>query len=304
MDKKEMLAGILSGKLDMKKSLGKFSTRELAVWLTDYTKELVAFAGSKVVPILNSVPPQSENEGIFTGIFLRIYLWMKSLVILNHSSHIQGVAVALRSMFELFLDLKILANDNNGEYYERYIAFNEIEMFNEARKKVEFYESHFPQKGEKILLQQYISDQARIDRIISNLQRFWPRISISDTKKIHHWHNKDVRGKAADFGTDYEEIYVEFYSRLSSIVHGSGLDFFRKLQKEHFESYYSFCHQTAHKFFIEAIILVAQKMGIDKAWEHEGFYKQLKKVEKDNSWKFLLNKIEQIEEQQKEVEVK
>lgn len=296
MDKKSTLDALLSGKLEVKDALGKITTRDLAESLFDYTKQLVGYADSKVISILSSSTTRSENEGILVGIFYRIYLWMKSLIALDNNSHIQGVAVALRSLFELFLDLKFLANYKKGECFEKYIAFSEIEMFKEGTKKVQFFEQNFPQKIEKYFLQkQFITNPERINRITSNLKKFWAIDDIRDLGKIQHWSKKKVRDRAAELGIEYEEIYIEFYSRLSSIVHGSGLEFFRKLNKEHFESYFSFCHQTAQRIFIEAMKNIASIMGIDKAWEHEEFYKKLDELKKENLWKFLLYKLEQSE---------
>jgi hypothetical protein len=299
MDKKEKLLALLRGRLSARKALGERAARTLANTSFAYTMHLYEFAKEKLVSILNSSPRKNETEGIFVGIFLRMYLWMETLVALNRSSYIQGVAVAFRSLFELFLDLKILADDKTGECYERYIAFSEIEMFNAGQKKVNFYERYFPEKTDKYLIQkQFIMDPGKIKKITSNLMRFWPRDDIGDLGKIKHWSSKNVRERAAQFGTEYELIYIEYYYQLNQIVHGSGLEFFRRLNKEHFEYYYAFCHEAAQSIFIEAMKIVAKQMGLDKAWEHEGFYKKLGELKNENMLDFIANIIKELENQE------
>lgn len=295
MEKQEKLTALLSGKLSAREALGKKAARTLAKTFFAYTKQLFQFAKNNLVFKLISSPRKNENEGVFVGIFLRMYLWMESLAALDRPSHFQGVAVALRSLFELFLDLKILADDKNGECYEKYIAFSEIEMFKEGLKKVKFYDQNYPEKTEKYFIQkQFTTDPERIKRITSNLKRFWPKDNIDDLGKIKHWTKMDARCRAGKIGIEYEEIYVEFYYQLSTIVHGSGLEFFRKLDKEQFEAYYAFCHETVHRIFIEAMKIVVKKMEFDKTWEQEGLYKKLDELKDENMKVFLTNIKEEL----------
>lgn len=301
MDKKKIIEALLNGKMSVRKALGRRASRTLAETSYTYSKQLFEYAQNKVVRFLTNSPHKNENEGIFIGIFLRMYLWMESLVALNRSSHIQGVAVALRSMFELFLDLKILDEDKTGESYTKYIAFSEIEMFREGSKKVKFFEQNYPQKTEKYFIQkQFIEDPVRIERIAANLKNLWELDGIKDIGKLNHWTHMRTQKRTTQVGIEYEEIYIEFYQRLSQIVHGSGLEFFRKLNKEHFESYYAFCHETAQKLFIEAMKIIAKKVEIDKAWEHEGFYKKLDELKNQNMYTFLINIMQELENQEKD----
>ncbi|MCJ7483091.1 MAG: DUF5677 domain-containing protein [Thermodesulfovibrionales bacterium] len=284
----------------MREALGERAARILAKTFYAYTKQLFQFAKNNLALKLISSPRKSENEGVFVGIFLRMYLWMESLTALDRPSHFQGVAVALRSLFELFLDLKMLADDENGECYEKYIAFSEIEMFREGSKKVKFYERNYPEEKEKYFFQnQFTTDPERIKRITENLKRFWPKDDINDLGKIKHWTKMDARGRAGKIGKEYEKIYVDFYSQLSEIVHGSGLEFFRKLDKEQFEAYYAFCHETVHKIFIDAIKIVVKKLEFDKTWEQEGLYKKLDELKDENMMVFQTNIEEELENQQK-----
>ena len=296
MDEKEILGAILSGKMSAREALGTGAARTLAKTAYAYSQQLFEFAKGRLVQFLTSSPSQNENEGVFVGIFLRMYLWMESLVALNKNTHIQGVAVSLRALFELFLDLKILDEDKTGECYKKYIAFSEIEMFREGSKRVQFFEQNFPKNTEKYFIQkQFITNSERINRITSNLKQFWAIDDIKGIGSLKHWTKKHARDRAAQVGIEYEEIYIEFYQRLSQIVHGSGLEFFRKLDKEQFEAYYAYCHQTAQRVFIEAMKIVAKKMKLDKAWEHEDFFKRLDELKNENMGTFLINIIEELE---------
>lgn len=300
MNKQETLSALSNGQLNLREALGERAARILAKTFYAYTKQLFQFAKNNLALKLISSPRKSENEGVFVGIFLRMYLWMESLTALDRPSHFQGVAVALRSLFELFLDLKMLADDENGECYEKYIAFSEIEMFREGSKKVKFYERNYPEEKEKYFFQnQFTTDPERIKRITENLKRFWPKDDINDLGKIKHWTKMDARGRAGKIGKEYEKIYVDFYSQLSEIVHGSGLEFFRKLDKEQFEAYYAFCHETVHKIFIDAIKIVVKKLEFDKTWEQEGLYKKLDELKDENMMVFQTNIEEELENQQK-----
>ncbi len=300
MDKKETLDAMLKGKLDVKRALGDISTRDIAEAQFDFSKEITKFANEKIIAIVTTTEAQSEDEGILRAIFFRMYFWMKSLIELDNKNHIQAVAVILRSMFELFLDLKLLISNEEGNCFDKYKAFSEIEMFKEGKRKVQFIEEHYPEKKDKIFLRkQYIENQERIDRITINLKNYWEIDSISDIGKLRHWTKKDAAQRALDVGLEYKEMYVEYYSQLSSIAHGSYLEFFRRLQSEHFESFYSYCHEAAQRIFIEAIKTFASKLEIDKAWERDGFYKLLDKLKNENMWRFLIYKLEKLGEQEK-----
>ncbi|MCJ7484090.1 MAG: DUF5677 domain-containing protein [Thermodesulfovibrionales bacterium] len=299
MDKKTIFEAVMRGEIEIKDAIGQLTSSDLAESSFYYTKELASFSGSKVISILKSSTKKSKKEEILVNIYYRIFLWMKSLVALNHTSHIQGVAAALRSMFELFLDLKSLACDEDGKNIEKYIAFGEIEMFNAAKRKVKFFEEKCPKKKEKCFLQnEFITNPERIENITKNSKQFWEIDNISKLGDIRRW-SKDSRAKAEDLGVEYEEIYVEFYWQLSSIIHGSGLEFFRKLKFEHYESFFAYLHETSQKIFIEATKIIAAVMGIDKAWAHEGFYKKLEELKKECIWRFFLHKLEQLEKQKK-----
>ncbi len=296
---------MLKGELDVRRALGKISTRDIAEAQFDYTKKITRFANEKIIAIITTTEAQSEDEGILRAIFFRMYFWMNSLIELDNKNHIQTIAVILRSIFELFLDLKLLILNNEGNCFEKYKAFSEIEMFKEGKKKVQFFEEHYPEKKNKYYLRkQFIENPERIDRITTNLKVLWNIDGISGVRELRHWTKKNASERALAVGVEYKEMYVEYYSQLSSIAHGSYLEFFRRLQSEHFESFYSYCHEAAQRIFVEAIKAFASKMEIDKAWERDGFYKLLGELKNENMWNFLIYKLEKLEEQQKNSEQK
>lgn len=295
MSTESKLRDLLNGKLSVEEALDKITPREIGDCLFDYSKKLIEFSNTKVIMLLNNLSDRNQKEDVFINIYNRMYLWMNSLVALNHLQHLQGLAPVTRSLFELLLDIKLLSRDDTGQYLNKYISFDEIEMYSAAEKRVSFYEKNFPQKKEEYFIQKvYMDDRERRVRIEENSGKYWGR-DLSEMKKIRHWSMMNVRDRANKIGIEYEEIYIKLYYYLSSIVHGYGLSFFRNLRKEHFESFYYYCHEASQKFFIEATKIIASLMKIDQAWEHENLYQKLDDLKNDNMWKFLIYKIEKTE---------
>ncbi len=293
MDTESTIKDLLNGNLEVKDAIGKISSRDLGNLLYSYTKSLVSFAESKVVILLKIANNKSDKEDVFANIYYRMYLWMRSLVALNDPKDIQAVSAAARSLFELFLDLKQLTKDENGKDLEKYQSFREIEIYNEAKKIVDFYEKHYPEQERNYFYQkQFVSNPERKARIEQIAKTIW---GVEDKKKItdiFNWSKKGIRTRAEAIGIEYERKYVDLYSRLCSIVHGSGSQFFKVLNFSQYESFYCLCQKSSQEIFVEATKIVASEMKIDLAWERNGFFKMLSELNSENLWNFLIYKLE------------
>ncbi len=106
------------------------------------TDALAQFAESEMIPILKGQISLSDRGKAIVYTYYRMYAWVRSMVAMNGRIHFQGAAAAARSLFELLLDIKMLATDKTGELVNRFHAFPKIERFRVAKNIVSFCNDH------------------------------------------------------------------------------------------------------------------------------------------------------------------
>ncbi len=102
------------------------------------TNEVFKFSEKYVIPILNAALNKSETENALYTSYARMYLLLHALTQLNQIRDYQTVVSSTRSIFELFLDLKIIADNLIDKSVVKYFAFNEVEKFRVAEFFSEF----------------------------------------------------------------------------------------------------------------------------------------------------------------------
>jgi len=109
----------------------------------DANKAALEFAKEKIIPILfTQIQLQEKRESAIAGLYCRMYALMSSLVLMRTPIHFQTTASIARSLFELMLDLKILANDKTTKLAEKFEAFTIIEKYYVARNIISFYDTN------------------------------------------------------------------------------------------------------------------------------------------------------------------
>ncbi len=225
------------------------------------TKALSEFAESAIIPVLHGQLNLSGRETAISGTYYRMYGWLRSMVAMNHRIHFQGTAAAARALFELLLDLKILATDKTSQSVERFHTFPEVEKYRVSKKLVSFKDSH-PNSTKDVFRQRiFIGSPGQKQKIDKTVIRSWGKTKKGLPKYPKHWTGMSVFERARNLGIEYEELYHDAYPLLSWLIH-SGSTGYAGLKEEALEAYFGRSHIIAQKAFIEATIICAEELKI------------------------------------------
>src|SRR5712692_3080294 len=163
-----------------------------------------------MIPQLKALLGPTVQEIALRDIYFKMHLLLGSAITMNCLDHFQSVAALTRSLFELLLDMKILAGDKTGDAVKSYNEFPEIERYRRAGQLVAFAASYPNQIKQDLSTQRaFIADpqrKARVTRAIG------PKGKYPD-----HWTGKNPRERARSTGE--EALYVEVYALLIWYVH-------------------------------------------------------------------------------------
>jgi hypothetical protein len=231
----------------------------------DGTKHMHDFSQEAMIPQLKALLSPSAQEIALKDIYFRMYLFLRSAITMNRLDHFQSVASLTRSLFELFLDMKILAKDKTGAAVRKYNEFPEIERFRRAEQLVAFDASNPNQIKQDLSAQRtFIADPQRQARVTSAIG---PKRKYPD-----HWTGKNARERARTAGE--EALYVEVYALLSWYVH-AGAAGTAGMSKEALESVFGICHGLIRRIFLDAITICAKATKISELTEYPGWITRL-----------------------------
>lgn len=225
------------------------------------TKTLSEFVESVIIPVLHGQLNLNDKEKAISGTYYRMYGWMRSLVVMNHRIHFQGAATAARTLYELLLDLKILATDKTSVSVERFHSFPEVEKYRVAEKLVSFRDSHPNSTKDVFRQRKFIGSPSRKQKIDKAVIKSWGKTKKGLSKYPKHWTGMSVFERARNLGIEYEELYHDAYPLLSWLTH-SGSTGYAGLKEEALEAYFGRSHIIAQKAFIEATIICAEELKI------------------------------------------
>lgn len=233
------------------------------------SSEHVRFLAADVInPLLESAMAMrpTEKEKAVVGCYYRVYAWIFTLAMLRDPIHFQAVAAGARSLFELWMDLKLLLGDTTGESVERYHAFPKIERFRAAQKIVEFSDKNPVLKVECSPQRALVNDHARKQEIESLIVKLWGRNKHGDPNWPKHWSGRDVAARISSGDAEAKRIYSEHYPRLSWYVH-SGSAGYASLDENALRCCFALSHTIAQRASLDSIELVAREMKILQAVE-------------------------------------
>jgi hypothetical protein len=93
----------------------------------DGTKHMHDFSHEVMIPQLKALLGPTAQEVALRDIYFKMYLFLRSAITMNRLDHFQSVAGLTRSLFELLLDMKILATDKTGDAVKRYTPYPEYQ---------------------------------------------------------------------------------------------------------------------------------------------------------------------------------
>ena len=90
------------------------------------------FASKNMVPLLENVTCSNRKQACIRHIYFCMYAWLGSLAQLNKRSNHGAIASSLRTMFEHYLDMKLLARGTIQKGLDKYESFPRIQRFRTA----------------------------------------------------------------------------------------------------------------------------------------------------------------------------
>jgi len=246
----------------------EFTQHDLVSSYYDGVCVCVDFVQTQIIPILNGQLNLSPKEEAILGIFYRMHALTSSLSRLNNKLDFNATATIARTIFELLLDIKILASPSlTPNELERFRAFAEIERFQKARKLLEFQAQHPGLDSNSYFhgdfRKQFVEAPGKQESVESMVKLLWGD-KKGKPKWPDHWHGSSVRARAKLFGPSYEQEYLEIYSLLSCYVH-SGNASYAGFSESTLEAIYGISMNISRKMYIEALLLCAKTFSLSHA---------------------------------------
>ena len=224
------------------------------------TEQIAAFVDEVMIPLLRGLMQPNDKEQAIICTYYRMCLVMRAIKALNNVQHFQTVASTVRSLFELWLDIRMLAADSKGDLVRGYHAFPEIERYRVAEQLTSYANQH-PGAIKLDLTPQitFLQNSAVTSRVVGS--KIKSRAGKLDFPS--HWSGvKSIRARAAKLGLEAD--YVEMYPLLSWYVH-SGSTGVAGLSSEALESCFALCHRYAQRMFLDATVECARVTRIREA---------------------------------------
>ena len=192
----------------------------------DLVRRMHTFAAEKVLPAITQLQqdatrPKRKLDETVCGAYARMVAWMGSLVKLGGTGDVQAICAGARCLFELLLDLKWLAVNQEPVWLEKFDSFPRVHRYHSAEKAAE-YKNKNP--GSQICERDFRAIMDKLDQpepVGDLVARLWGKDSRTGKPRWpRHWTGEnntlDVAGK---LGTEFTDLHRQCYSPLSWVVH-------------------------------------------------------------------------------------
>lgn len=225
--------------------------------LFDGTCAAKALVEQSVIPLITGMMSRNEYEEAVAGVYFRVGAWLKSLAELKQAVHVQAVLSAARSLFELWLDVKLLVK-NPGDA-GKFHAFVFVERFRVAKAAASFADREYPDDASKADYErQFVNDpgnQAHLTSLCTTSG--WWDVATGKPKWPNHWSGiANTADIARSLGTKYEEIYQMYFRQWSWSIH-AGAAGLGRLSAKGIEAAFGQAHELAQDMVYDATEEVA-----------------------------------------------
>jgi len=235
---------------------------------------LRVFSEAYLRPLLQGLLTTTVRETAVLGLYYRLAAYLASVRKLDGTIHFQSIAAGSRSVFELALDLALLASDSTTDSVDRIIAFTRVERYRVAKRLVDFYDAHaLPADLNLTTQRQICADPGEAAQVEALILQYWGRMRNGSPNLPKHWSRlPDARTRARQVGQAWEERYVRHYNLLSWHVH-SGLVGVTGLTQDLFDVFVADAHRLARDSALDAYSIVGNELHLAQAIEqwHEKF---------------------------------
>lgn len=247
-------------------NIQEFTQHELISSYYDGLCVCVDFVQTQIIPVLYGQLNLSQKEEAILGIFYRMHALTSSLSRLNNKLDFNAAATITRTIFELLLDIKILASPLlPPNKLEKFRTFPEIDRFRKASKLLEFQAQH-PGLEKNSYFQggfrkQFVAAPGKRVSVESKVISLWGKKKNGEPIWPDHWTGSSIRDRAKLVDPLYEQEYLEIYSLLSWYVH-SGNTSYSELSESTLEWVYGISMNISRKMYIEALLLCAKTFSL------------------------------------------
>jgi hypothetical protein len=232
---------------DMLKDVGRFHT---------VLKSVHELDNELVLPVIKSLFSPSEREQCFIAAYYRTVANVRTLLTFSDASHFQAIAMLARAMFELDVDVRLIAHDVDA--IDKIYAFRDYERLRTARDVVALAGAGKTTDDVSIQKSFIAANETPID---AHCQKLWPK-----TKRPPHWSLMGLRDRAKRLGAPFEETYETMYAQLSWDVH-PGVAGVLNLDENAFPVKCGLALKVAFDSYADLLRAVAQELKIDKGVE-------------------------------------
>jgi len=238
----------------------ELTAAECAIACHRQTCAFHSFVHCHVVPIIVTQQRRTDYEDALAGSYYRMALVVGSLTKLDSISDFQTVQAGARTVFELLLDLKMLAKDPAlaGPFF----AFAEVQPFSKAAQLTKFLdENPTVDRTPYAHATRLASDPAERMKYEAKCIKYWGKPRKGTPKPNAHWSNKGLCKRAKDAGPEYEEIYRGDVFTQNYCVH-AGAAGVAGFGREAIESLYTIGHHLACQLLREATEIIAAQFHL------------------------------------------
>ncbi len=243
----------------------------------DSNCECCRLIDEKIIPVFDSqldlhkrkITLLSDYEIALIELFYRLHCLFSSQTRLTNGRDFNAVAINCRSIFELMLDIQLLANNLIENGIEKYHSFTKIDRYLQARKLKKF-EKQYPEFDGKGIFPKQNRDKFLDEKeaiIEKDLQDLWGKNSIKEAESLSHWSGINIYSRTQKIGKNSEHLYRELYTFLSSFTH-AGNTATSGLSEDGLTGVYGISQNFSREFYKESFTTIARIFYLDKAIEN------------------------------------
>jgi hypothetical protein len=173
-------------------------------------KSLHSFDNIEVRCVINNLLSKTPVEECHLANYIRTQGNVETLLLLQHSKHVQTIAMIARALFELSVEARLLEVVPNSWALVTHHA--EVEKLRLANKIIAFKNANPDVTTDTTIYQQYINHESR--RITAVQRSLWPGV-----KRVTHWSGMTLSERCAFLKAPFDQIYTEDYPRISWYAH-------------------------------------------------------------------------------------
>ena len=173
-------------------------------------KSLHNFDNIEVRCVINNLLSKTPVEGCHLANYIRTQGNVETLLLLQHSKHVQMIAMIARALFELSVEARLLEVVPNSWALVTHHA--EVEKLRLANKIIAFKNVNPGVTTDTTLYQHYIDHESQ--RITAVQSSLWPGV-----KRVTHWSGMNLSERCAFLKAPFDQIYSEDYPRISWYAH-------------------------------------------------------------------------------------